>query len=399
MKQMQDPVVVVGYARTPVGAFGKSLASVPAHVLGATAARAAIERAGLTAHDIDEWIVGCVGAVGNDAYISRRVAIEAGAPFESTAMTVNRLCGSAMQAIALGAQELLVGESDIVVAGGVENMSAQPFLDFTARAGVTLGNRTLVDGTNVLVTDPFSDEPMGITAENVAERFSVTREEQDAFAAESQRRAQAALASGAVTKEIAPVTVRTRKGDVVVDIDEHPRAGITEEKLSSMRPVFVADGTVTAGNSSGLNDAGAMVVLTRASIAKERGLRPLAELVDFTKVGIDPAIMGYAPKPAIEKILRRNDLVPADLAWVELNEAFAAQAVPVIRDAGLDPAKVNPLGGAIAWGHPIGATGAIITARTIANLSPGQLGLATMCIGGGQAVASLWRGLGDPAGD
>lgn len=396
MKQTNDPVVVVGYARTPVGAFGKSLASVPAHVLGATAAKAAIERAGLTANDVDEWIVGCVGAVGNDAHISRRVAIEAGAPFESTAMTVNRLCGSAMQAIALGAQELLVGESDIVVAGGVENMSAQPFLDFAARAGVTLGDRTLVDGTNVLVTDPFSAEPMGVTAENVAERFCVTREEQDAFAAESQRRAQEALASGAVAKEVAPVTVRTRKGDLVIDTDEHPRAGITVEKLASMRPVFKAGGTVTAGNSSGINDAGAMVVLTRASVAAERGLTPLAELVDFTKVGIDPAIMGYAPKPAIDKILRRNGLEPADLAWIELNEAFAAQAVPVIRDAGLDAAKVNPLGGAIAWGHPIGATGAIITARTIANLSAGQLGLATMCIGGGQAVASLWRGLGEP---
>lgn len=395
MKKTDDPVVVVGFARTPVGSFGKSLASVPAHVLGATAATAALERAGLSAPDVDEWVVGCVGAVGNDAYISRRVAIEAGAPVESTALTVNRLCGSAMQAIALGAQELMVGESDVVVAGGVENMSAQPFLDFTARAGATLGDRKLVDGTNVLVTDPFSQQAMGITAENVAERYHVTRAEQDEFAAESQRRAQAAVASGAVAGEIAPVTIATRKGDVVVDTDEHPRAGITVEKLAAMKPVFVADGTVTAGNSSGINDAGCMLVLTRASVAAERGLSPIAELVDFTKVGIEPEVMGYAPKPAIEKILGRNDLVPDDLSWIELNEAFAAQAVPVIRDAGLDPAKVNPLGGAIAWGHPIGATGAIITARTIANLKPGELGLATMCIGGGQAVASLWRGLGE----
>lgn len=393
MKKSEDPVVVVGFARTPVGSFGKSLAQVPAHVLGATAAKAALERAGLTPADVDEWIVGCVGAVGNDAYISRRVAIEAGAPVESTAMTVNRLCGSSMQAVALAAQELMVGESDVVVAGGVENMSAQPFLDFAGKAGYTLGDRTLVDGTNVLITDPFSGQAMGITAENVADQYGATREEQDAFAAESQRRAQEAIAVGAMAKEIAPVTIRTRKGDVVVDADEHPRAGVTVEKLAGMRPVFRPEGSVTAGNASGINDAGAMLVLTRASVAAERGLTPLAELVDFTKVGIDPSIMGYAPKPAIDRILARNGVAASDLAWVEVNEAFAAQSVPVVRDAGLDPEKVNPLGGAIAWGHPIGATGAIITGRTVVNLQAGELGLATMCIGGGQAVASLWRGL------
>lgn len=395
MKKSDDPVVVLGYARTPVGSFGKSLASVPAHELGATAARAALERSGLTAADPEEWIIGCVGSTGHDAYISRRVSLGAGAPVESTAMTVNRLCGSAMQAIALGAAELMVGESDIVVAGGVENMSAQPFLDFSARAGVTLGDRTLMDGTNSMVTDPFSKQPMGITAENVAERFGVSREAQDAFAFESQRRAQEALASGAVAAEITPVTIATRKGDVVVDTDDHPRAGITLEKLAAMRPVFRKDGTVTAGNASGINDGACVLVLTRASVAAERGLKPLAELVDFTKVGIDPQIMGYAPKPAIEKILARNGMAASDIGWIELNEAFAAQAVPVIRDLGLDTARVNPLGGAIAWGHPIGATGAIITARTIENIVKNELelGLASMCIGGGQAVASLWRAL------
>lgn len=393
MKKMDDPVVVVGYARTPVGSFGKSLASVPAHMLGATAAKAALERAGLTPADAQEWIVGCVGATGTDAYISRRVSIEAGAPVESTAMTVNRLCGSAMQAVGLAAMELLVGESDIVVAGGTENMSAQPFLDFAARSGVTLGDRTVMDGTNSMITDPFSGKPMGITAENVAAKFGVTREAQDAFALESQRRAQAALTTGAVAAEIAPVTIRTRRGEVVVDTDEHPRAGLTLAKLAGMRPVFVKDGTVTAGNASGINDGACMLVLTRASVAAERGLRALAELVDFTKVGVDPSIMGYAPKPAIEKILGRNALSADQLGWIELNEAFAAQAIPVIRDLGLDEARVNPLGGAIAWGHPIGATGAIITARTIENMVQGghELGLASMCIGGGQAVASLWR--------
>ncbi|WP_246227410.1 thiolase family protein [Propioniciclava coleopterorum] len=295
MMKTDDPVVVLGYARTPVGAFGKALAQVPAHVLGATAAKAALERSGLTAADADEWIIGCVGSTGTDAYISRRVAIEAGAPVESTAMTVNRLCGSAMQAIGLAAMELMVGESDIVVAGGTENMSAQPFLDFSARNGVTLGDRKLMDGTNSMITDPFTMQPMGITAENVAERFGVTREEQDAFALESQRRAQEALASGAVAGEITPVTISTRRGDVVVDTDEHPRAGLTLEKLAAMRPVFVKEGTVTAGNASGINDGACMLVLTRASVAAERGLKPLAELVDFTKVGIEPEIMGYAP--------------------------------------------------------------------------------------------------------
>ncbi len=393
MMKTDDPVVVIGYARTPVGSFGKSLAGVPAHVLGATAAKAALERAGLTPADADEWIVGCVGSTGTDAYISRRVALEAGAPVESTAMTVNRLCGSAMQAIGLAAMELMVGESDIVIAGGTENMSAQPFLDFSARAGVTLGDRKLMDGTNSMITDPFTKQPMGITAENVAEKFGVSREEQDAFALESQRRAQEALASGAVADEITPVTIKGRRGDVVVEVDEHPRAGLTLEKLAGMRPVFDADGSVTAGNASGINDGACMIVLTRASVAAERGLTPLAELVDFTKVGIEPEIMGYAPKPAIEKILDRNGVSVEQLGWIELNEAFAAQAIPIIRDLGLDEAKVNPLGGAIAWGHPIGATGAIITARTIANMVKGghEYGLASMCIGGGQAVASLWR--------
>lgn len=395
MRTSDDPIVVLGFARTPVGSFGKSLASVPAHELGATAAKAALERAGVAADEVDEWIIGCVGATGRDAYISRRVAITAGAAVTSTAMTVNRLCGSGMQAIALAAAELMIGESDIVVAGGAENMSAQPFLDYSARKGYTLGDRVLMDGTSALITDPFDEVPMGVTAENVADKYGVTREEQDAYALESQRRARAALDAGAVADEITPVTVKGRRGDTVVDTDEHPRE-VTLEKLAAMRPVFRREGgTVTAGNASGINDAAAALVLTRASVAKERGLAPLAELVDFTKVGIEPEIMGYAPKPAVDKILARNSLTTADLGWVELNEAFAAQAVPIVRDLDLDPAVVNPLGGAIAWGHPIGATGAIISGRTILNLrrSGKELGLATMCIGGGQAVASLWRAL------
>ena len=395
MRSSDDPVVVLGYARTPVGSFGRSLAGVPAHVLGATAAKAALERAGVPAEDVEEWVIGCVGATGRDAYISRRVALEAGGAHTSTALTVNRLCGSGMQAIALGAAELRAGDSDIVVAGGTENMSAQPFLDYSAKQGYSLGDRVLMDGTSALITDPFDEVPMGVTAENVAARYSVSRQEQDEYALESQRRAQVALQAGAVDAEITPVTISSRRGETVVAADEHPRE-VTLEKLGAMRTVFQREGgTVTAGNASGINDAGSAMVLTRASVAKERGLTPLAELVDFTKVGIDPKVMGYAPKPAIEKILGRNDLQHSDLGWIELNEAFAAQAVPIVRDLGLDPALVNPLGGAIAWGHPIGATGAIISARTVENLgvTGRELGLATMCIGGGQAVASLWRAL------
>lgn len=395
MRSTDDPIVILGYARTPVGSFGKSLAGVPAHILGATAARGALERAGVAADEVDEWVIGCVGSTGRDAYISRRVAIEAGAAVTSTAMTVNRLCGSGMQAIALGAAELMIGESDIVVAGGTENMSAQPFLDYSAKQGYSLGDRVLMDGTSALITDPFDEVPMGVTAENVAARYNVSRQEQDAYALESQRRAHDAQQAGAVAAEITPVTISGRRGDTVVDTDEHPRE-VTLEKLGAMTTIFQrGGGTVTAGNASGINDAGAAMVLTRASIAEHRGLTPLAELVDFTKVGIDPKVMGYAPKPAIERIMERNKLANSDLGWVELNEAFAAQAVPIVRDLGLDPALVNPLGGAIAWGHPIGATGAIISARTIENLRANdrELGLATMCIGGGQAVASLWRAL------
>ena len=394
MLKNSDPVVVLGYARTPVGSFGKSLAKVPAHVLGATAASSALERAGVAPERVDEWIIGCVGATGTDAYIARRIAIEAGAAVASTAMTVNRLCGSGMQAIALGASDLLVGESEVIVAGGAENMSSQPFLDYSARSGYTVGDRTLMDGTRSMITDPFSMEPMGVTAENVAERFGVSRSAQDEYAVESHRRAQQALASGAVAAELTPVTIETRRGLTVVDSDEHPRH-VTAEKLARMPAVFRDGGTVTAGNSSGINDGGAAMVLSRLSFARKEGLSPLAELVDFTKVGIEPEIMGYAPKPAVEKILLRNGLSTTDLDWIELSEALAAQAVPVIRDLGLEPATVNPLGGAIAWGHPVGATGAIISARTIEGLRRKhlELGLATMCVGGGQAVASLWRAL------
>lgn len=265
-----DRIVIVGGARTPTGTFGGALAAVPNHELGAHAVKAACARAGVDVADVDEFVIGCVGQVGGDAFIGRRVALAAGARPSSTAMSVNRLCGSGLQAVASAALELRLGEAKLAVAGGAENMSRQPFMDFDARNGYRLGHHNLVDGTLSLVTDPWGNYPMGATAEKVAEKYNVSREEQDAFAAESQRRAQAALTSGAVASEIEPLTIPARKGDVVVDTDEHPRAGVTAESLAKMRPAFAKDGSVTAGNSSGINDAGAAVVVTTLAEAQAR---------------------------------------------------------------------------------------------------------------------------------
>ncbi|MGK8557315.1 thiolase family protein [Nocardia gipuzkoensis] len=390
---MFTPTVVVAGARTPVGSYSGALADVPAHQLGATAVRGATDRAGIQMDEVDEFVIGCVGQVGPDAFNARRVALAAGARAGSTAMNVNRLCGSGLQSIISAALELQGGDAAIVVAGGNENMSRQPFLDFQARDGYRLADHLLVDGTRSLVTDPWGQYPMGVTAERVAGRFGVNRREQDEFAAESQRRAGAALEAGLVDGEIVPVTVAGRKSARVVADDEHPRPGTTVEKLANLQAAFVNDGTVTAGNSSGINDGAAAVVMTTAPVARDRGLPVLGELVAFSKVGVEPEIMGYAPTTAIGRVLQKSGLTLSDIGWIELNEAFAAQAVAVIRDAELDPALVNPLGGAIAWGHPIGATGAILTIRLLQNLrrTGKEHGLVTMCIGGGQALAAIFR--------
>ncbi|MBW9110467.1 thiolase family protein [Microbacterium trichothecenolyticum] len=386
------PVYILEGARTAVGSFGGAFASVPAHELGAAAVGEAVRRAGLTVADVDEFIIGCVGQVGPDAFVARRVALAAGARESSTAMTVNRLCGSGLQAAASAALELREGDSAIVVAGGAENMSRQPFMDFDARNGYRLGHHQLVDGTLSLVTDPWGRYPMGRTAENVATRFSIRREDQDRFAAESQRRAAEAIDQGLVAAEVVPVTVRQRKSTFDVTEDEHPRA-TTVEALAELRPAFSEDGTVTAGNSSGINDAGAALVLASADAVEQRSLTPIAELVAFAKVGLAPDIMGYAPVAAIQKVLDKAALTLDDIGWIELNEAFASQALAVQRDARLDPSLVNPLGGAIAWGHPIGATGTILALRTIYNIRRlgREYGLITMCIGGGQGVAAIVR--------
>ena len=336
--------------------------------------------------------MGCVGQVGSDAYNARRVALAAGLPDNVPAYTVNRLCGSGLQAIWSAAMQMRWGGVDLALAGGNENMTRMPFYDFGARSGYKLGDRTLVDGTVMILTDPFSGIHMGRTAENVARKYGVSREEQDEFAMESQRRAATDAAKAAFAEEIVSFDVGGRKPHTVA-VDEHPKPGTTMEILSGLRPAFEKDGSVTAGNSSGINDGGAAVVVARESVAKERGLKGLVTLEAVATAAMEPELMGYAPVLAIEKLLAMTGKAVADIDTIELNEAFAAQAVAVIRDAGLDPAKTNPYGGAIALGHPVGATGAILSLRVAKDLVRRDLefGIVSMCIGGGQALAALFR--------
>ena len=390
--EKQEKIVILDGARTPVGRFGGDLKAVPAHELGAIATKAALSRSGVQASEVGEVIMGCVGQVGADAYNARRVALAAGIRPDSTAMTVNRLCGSGLQAVWSAAQQLQWGSTDVVIAGGDESMSQMPFLDYEARANARLGNRTTLDGTLAMLTDPFSNEHMGVTAENVAQEYGISRATQDDFALESQRRAATEAARQAFAEEIVPVEVPGKR-PVTVSEDEHPRADTTLESLQALRPAFRKDGSVTAGNSSGINDGAAAMVLMRESTVRERGLSAMATLEHVTVAGLEPALMGYAPTLALQKLFAETGLKPADVGIVELNEAFAAQALAVVRDAGLNPDRTNPYGGAIAMGHPIGATGAILALRVAKDLQRRGLeyGIATLCIGGGQAIAALFR--------
>lgn len=387
-----DKVVIVAGARTPVGTFGGAFRGTPAHELGAAAATEALIRAGVGADEVGEVVMGCIGQVAGDAYNARRVALAAGLPVRVPAFTVNRLCGSGLQAIWSGAQELRWGGVDVVLAGGDENMSRMPFYDFDARFNDRLGDRTLVDGTVAMLTDPFTGSHMGVTAENVAARYGVSRAEQDEFAVESQRRAATDAARAAFAEEIVPFTTGGRR-PVEVTADEHPRPGTTLEVLAGLRPAFQEGGSVTAGNSSGINDGAGAVVLMREAEVRERGLGGLATIEAVATAGIEPELMGYAPVIALARLFEQTGLTPSDIGTVELNEAFAAQAVAVIRDAGLDPERTNPYGGAIALGHPVGATGAILTVRAALDLHRRDLeyAIVTMCIGGGQALAALIR--------
>ncbi|WP_190813253.1 thiolase family protein [Saccharopolyspora pogona] len=388
----QDRIVLLDGARTPVGSFGGVLKDVAAHELGAVAARAALQRAGLEPGDVDEVVMGCIGQVGPDAYNARRVAIAAGLPKSAPAYTVNRLCGSGLQAIWSAAMQMRWGGVDVALAGGNESMSRMPFYDFGARAGYRLGNRELVDGTVMMLTDPFDDIHMGVTAEIVARKYDVSRLAQDEFALTSQQRAASEAARAAFAEEITPVEINGRR-PVTVTEDEHPKPDTTLEVLAGLRSAFQAGGTVTAGNASGINDGGAAVVLAREAVAAERGLTGLVSLEAVTTAAMEPELMGYAPVMALHKLFAQTGTAPGAIDTIELNEAFAAQAVAVIRDAKLDPEKVNPYGGAIALGHPVGATGAILSLRVAKDLVRRdlELGVVTMCIGGGQALAALFR--------
>lgn len=393
---MNDPerILILDGARTPIGRFGGAFAGVPAHELGATAAQAALTRARVSGTDVDEVVMGCIGQVGPDAYNARRVALAAGVPATVPAYTVNRLCGSGLQAIWSAAMQMRWGGVDFALAGGDENMSRMPFYDFGARSGYKLGDRTLTDGTVAMLTDPFSRVHMGVTAENVARKYGIDRSMQDEFAAESQRRAATAAAAAAFAEEICAVDVAGPKGTAVtVSTDEHPKPQTTVDTLAALRPAFEDGGTVTAGNASGINDGAGVVVLAREAVADERGLHGLAVIESVATAAIEPELMGYAPVPALAKLFEQTGLAPGDIDIIELNEAFASQAVAVIRDAKLDPAKTNPYGGAIALGHPVGATGGILTLRVAKALAreDGELGIVTMCIGGGQALAALLR--------
>jgi acetyl-CoA C-acetyltransferase len=391
-----EGIVVAGGVRTAIGKFAGAFKDTPTSDLGAWAIRAAVDRAGISPDAIDEVILGCVGQVGEDAFNARLATLKAGLPEKTTAFNVNRLCGSGLQAINSAVQELRTGEAQVVVAGGNENMSIQPYLLPRAQVGWRLGEAALIDGTLSLVTDPFGRYQMGATAEKVADRYGVSREAQDKFAAESQRRAAAAIAEGRFKDQIVPIAIPQKKGEpIVAQVDEHPRPATTVESLGRLKPAFREGGSVTAGNSSGINDAGAAVVVMTRAKADELSVTPQLEWVADAVAGIAPEIMGVAPIFAVQTLLKKVRMTINDIDLMELNEAFAAQAVAVIRELEIDPEKVNPNGGAIALGHPVGATGAILTVKLAYELKRRQAewGIVTMCIGGGQGIATLFRNL------
>ena len=382
-------VVIVSAARTPVGSFNGALSGLPAHELGKTAILAAIARAGILASDVEEVIMGQVLQAGAGQGPARQAAVNAGIPVESPAWSLNQLCGSGLRAVALGAQQIADGSSMIVIAGGQESMSQAPHAA-NLRVGTKMGDMSMVDTmTRDGLLDAFHGYHMGQTAENIASRWQITREEQDQFAVASQNKAEAAQKAGRFTNEIAPVTIKGRKGDVVVDQDEYIRHGATLESVSGLRPAFNKEGSVTAANASGLNDGAAALVLMSADEAAKRGLKPLARIVSWASAGVDPEIMGTGPIPASRKALEKAGWKVSDLDLVESNEAFAAQSICVVRDLGLDPSKVNVNGGAIAIGHPIGASGARILTTLVHEMkrSGAHKGLATLCVGGGMGVA------------
>ncbi|MGC4366135.1 beta-ketothiolase BktB [Hydrogenophaga sp. R2] len=392
---MTRDIVVASAVRTAIGTFGGSLKDVPPTQLGAHVVRESLARAGVDGKDVGHVVFGhVVNTEPKDMYLSRVAAIHGGCGEGTPAFNVNRLCGSGLQAIVSAAQSIALGDADIAIGAGAENMSRAPFASLNTRWGARMGDATLVDMMVGALHDPFHTIHMGVTAENIAAKWGITREDQDRLAVESHNRAQRATEEGRFKGQIVPVMLKSRKGEVAYDTDEHFRPNATLEDLGKLKPVFLKEnGTVTAGNASGINDAAAAVVLMEAGAAQARGIQPLARLVAYAHAGVDPKYMGIGPVPATKLALQKAGLTVNDLDVIEANEAFAAQACAVTRDLGLDPAKVNPNGSGISLGHPIGATGALITVKALHELQRinGRYALVTMCIGGGQGIAAIFE--------
>lgn len=387
-------VVIVNAVRTPVGSFGRSLTGVSAVELGVVAVKELLKRTGIDPGEVDELIFGCVLQSGLGQNVARQVAIKAGLPQEVPSMTLNKVCASGLRTVSMAAQCIKAGDADAIIAGGTENMSAAPYAIGKARWGARMNDDTLVD---LMINDGlweiFNNYHMGVTAENVAEQYEISREEQDELGALSQQRAEKAIKEGRFKDEIVPVTIPRRKGDPkIFDTDEHPRAGTTEKALAKLRPAFKKDGTVTAGNASGINDGAAAVLVMSADKAREKGLKPMAKIISYASAGVDPKVMGLGPIPSTRKALEKAGLTLDDIDLIEANEAFAAQCLAVKKDLGLDMEKTNVNGGAIALGHPIGASGARILTTLLHEMQKRddvKKGLATLCIGGGMGHAMI----------
>jgi acetyl-CoA C-acetyltransferase len=389
-------VVVLSGVRTAIGDYGGALKDLAPTELAARVVREAVSRAKVAPEDVGHAVFGnVIHTEAKDMYLSRVASINGGLPKETPALTLNRLCGSGLQAIISAAQTIMLGDADVALGGGAESMSRGGHLVPTARWGIRMGDAQLTDMMVGALTDPFDTVHMGITAENVAAKWEVTRQQQDELALESNRRAVNAIQKGYFKDQILPIEIKSRKGVVVVDTDEHPRADASLESLAKLKTVFKADGTVTPGNASGINDGAAAVILMERKAAEKRGLKPMARLVAYAHAGVDPKYMGIGPVPAVKKAMERAGLKVSDMDVIESNEAFAAQACAVAKDLGFDLKKVNPNGGAIALGHPIGATGCILTVKAVYELqrTGGRYGLVTMCIGGGQGIAAIYERL------
>ena len=391
---MSNQVVVVSGARTAIGDYGMSLKDFPATKLGAIAIREAVARAKIDPAAVGHVVMGgVIHGEAKDMYLSRVAAVEAGIPVGTPALTVNRLCGSGLQAIVSASQHLMLGDCDVAVAGGAESMSRAAYFLPAGRWGQRMGDGAVVDAMTGALHDPFGHGHMGVTAENIAAKYGFTREQQDEFSVASHRKASKAMESGFFKTQIVAIELKTRKGVEQFVTDEHVRKDVSAADMARLKAVFKKDGSVTAGNASGLNDAGAAIVLMSSDYAKKNKFKPLARLVAYAHAGVEPQLMGLGPIPAVKRVFEKSGLKPADMDVVESNEAFAVQAMAVTRDLGLDPAKVNPNGGAVALGHPIGATGAILTVKALYELERTQkrYALVTMCIGGGQGIAAIFE--------